>query len=215
MRDPETIDWYFDFISPFSYLQFETLKHHLSQRPDLNIQLKPVLFAALLKHHSHKGPAEIQSKRLVTYRYCQWYASCHGIAFRLPAAHPFNPLPFLRLAIARECDTAVIARLFRFIWVESANNLEFSSTGAISRVAGFECVEEEINDAAVKQKLRLYTDEAISRGVFGVPTIAIDEMLFWGLDMTDMALDYLDHPAKFNEKEYARISSLPIAKARD
>lgn len=214
MRDPVAIDWYFDYISPFSYLQFKTLEHHLSQRPDLKIRFKPVLFAALLKHNSHKGPAEIPSKRLTTYRYCQWYANRYGIAFRLPAAHPFNPLPFLRLTIARECDAAVISRLFRYIWIESADDLEFYSTAAISRVAGYESIEDEIYDASVKRKLRSNTDEAISHGVFGVPTIAIGEMLFWGLDMTDMALDYLDHPAKFNEKEYVRISALPIAKAR-
>lgn len=75
MRDPVAIDWYFDFISPFAYLQFYALEHHLSQRPDLKIHFKPVLFAALLKHNSHKGPAEIPSKRLATYRYCQWYAN--------------------------------------------------------------------------------------------------------------------------------------------
>ena len=173
-----------------------------------------MLFAALLKHNSHKGPAEIPSKRLVTYRYCQWYANRHGIAFRLPAAHPFNPLPFLRLAIARECDTAVISRLFHYIWVESADDFEFYSTAAISRISGYEHVENEIADSDVKQTLRSYTDEAISRGVFGVPTIAIGEMLFWGLDMTEMALDYLDHPEKFDEEQYMRISALPIAKAR-
>jgi 2-hydroxychromene-2-carboxylate isomerase len=214
MQDQAAIDWYFDFISPFSYFQFKALEHHLSQRPNLKIRFKPVLFAALLKHNSHKGPAEIPSKRLTTYRYCQWYANRHGIAFRLPAAHPFNPLPFLRLTIARECDAGVISQLFQYIWVESAEDPEFYSTTAISRVTGFEHTVDKIDDDSVKQKLRSFTDEAIARGVYGVPTIAIGEMLFWGLDMTDMALDYLDHPAKFSEEEYLRISALPIAQAR-
>ena len=82
-------DWYFDFLSPFSYLQlvqFDRLP------PDLEITYRPVLFAGLLGHWEHKGPAEIPAKRVHTYRWCHWYAARHGIPFRMPPAHPFNPL---------------------------------------------------------------------------------------------------------------------------
>ena len=61
---------------------------------------KPVLFAGLLEHWGQKGPAEVPVKRRWTYRWCTWWARELGIPFRFPAAHPFNPLPHLRLALA-------------------------------------------------------------------------------------------------------------------
>jgi 2-hydroxychromene-2-carboxylate isomerase len=90
-------DWYFDFISPFAYLQsakMEELSRHATITP------RPVLFAALLDHHGQLGPAEIEPKRTFIFRQALWLAQRHGIPMKLPPFHPFNPLPPLRLAIA-------------------------------------------------------------------------------------------------------------------
>ena len=62
--------------------------------------------------------------------------------------------------------------------------------------------------------LRTGTQEAAERGVFGVPTFAIGDELFWGLDSTDLVVDYLNDPTLLSTGEYARISDLPIAQAR-
>src|SRR5262245_37155293 len=92
---PGRIDWYFDFVSPFSYICL----HRLGEI-GMPVALKPILFVGLLQHWGQKGPAEIPVKRKWTYRWCVWWARELGIPFRFPAAHPFNPLPYLRLAIA-------------------------------------------------------------------------------------------------------------------
>ena len=94
-------DWYFDFVSPFSYLQCEQLP---TLERSIRIRYRPVLFAALLAAHGHKGPAEIASKRRFTYRFVVWQAAKLGIALKFPAAHPFNPLALLRLAGRFICD---------------------------------------------------------------------------------------------------------------
>ena len=88
-------DWYFDFISPFAYLQWMVLRR---DHADLDINPKPLLFAGLLKHWGQLGPAELPGKRVHTYRLVLWQARQMGIALRFPPAHPFNPLPALRLA---------------------------------------------------------------------------------------------------------------------
>jgi 2-hydroxychromene-2-carboxylate isomerase len=88
-------EWYFDFVSPFSYLQCEQLP---ALEKKLRIHYRPVLFAGLLKVHGHKGPAEIPAKRRFTYRYPSGEARALGVPFKFPAVHPFNPLPLLRLA---------------------------------------------------------------------------------------------------------------------
>src|SRR5262249_12375580 len=89
----ETI-WYFDVISPFSYLAMGGIEE-LAKR--VQIVYRPVLFAALLERWKHLGPAEIPSKRIHTYRLCTFEAQRRGIVFRFPTHHPFNPLKPLRL----------------------------------------------------------------------------------------------------------------------
>src|SRR5512140_814345 len=105
--------WYFDFISPYSYLQFEAYPELMQQA-----ELRPVLFAGLLNHWGGKGPAGIPAKRLQTYRFTYWQAGQHGIIMNYPPAHPFNSIPVLRLAVALDNDYDAIRTIFEFIWKE-------------------------------------------------------------------------------------------------
>ncbi|HEX5864057.1 MAG TPA: DsbA family protein, partial [Casimicrobiaceae bacterium] len=106
-------DWYFDFVSPFSYLQCEQLP---ALERSLRVRYRPVLFAGLLKANEHRGPAEIPAKRRFTYRFVVWQARQLGIPLKFPAEHPFNPLPLLRLAIAADSEPEAVRRIFRFVW---------------------------------------------------------------------------------------------------
>ena len=81
---PGAATWYFDVISPFSYLALGEVEQ-LAER--MNVLYRPILFAALLQHWSHLGPAEIPPKRLHTYRLCVFEAARRGIAFRCLAAN--------------------------------------------------------------------------------------------------------------------------------
>ena len=205
-------DWYFDFISPFSYLQCEQLP---TLERSIRIRYRPVLFAALLAAHGHKGPAEIVSKRRFTYRFVVWQAAKLGIPLKFPAAHPFNPLSLLRLAIVADCEPSAVRRIFRFVWrdgrlgdlpIEWAElTSELDIPDAASRIASSE----------VKDALKKNTDEAIARGVFGVPTLAIGDELFWGVDATAMAADYVAQGCTFTDAEMTRVASLPAGVQRD
>jgi hypothetical protein len=66
----------------------------------------------------------------------------------------------------------------------------------------------------VKDILRANTEAALARGVYGVPTFAIDDELFWGDDVTDMFLDYLADPALFESGDLSRLRDLPVAAQR-
>ena len=204
-------DWYFDFLSPFSYLQlarFDRLP------PDLAITCRPILFAGLLGHWKHRGPAEIPAKRLQTYRWCHWYAARHGIPFRMPPAHPFNPLRPLRLAVARGAERALVRTVFDAVWAEGRDLSRDEEWQALTARLGIADADALIAAAPVKDALRQGTEEAAKRGVYGVPTFAVGGELFWGLDATDLMLDYLNDPAMLETGEYARIAALPIAQAR-
>jgi 2-hydroxychromene-2-carboxylate isomerase len=205
-------DWYFDFISPFAYLASERLA---TLAPAIRVRYRPVLFAGLLAANGQKGPAEIPSKRVFTYRFVVWQAAKLGIPIKFPHEHPFNPLPLLRLAIACDCAPEAVHRIFRFVWRDGRLPDLPIEWAELAHDLGVDDAHARIADPQVKEALRRNTDEAIARGVFGVPTLAIGDALFWGLDATEMARDYALAGSRFVDPEYARVSSLPEGVQRD
>ncbi len=202
-------DWYFDFISPYSYfalLRFDELGNNLG------IRYRPVLLAGLLKHWGHKGPAEIPAKRKWTYRACTWWAVRHGIPFRFPVAHPFNPLPYLRLSIAANNSPAAVKAIFEALWTTGADPADEKIVIGLARRMRIEM--SRLADADVKDALRTETEQAAARGVFGVPTMIIDEELFWGEDAMDFAKAYVSNPAIVATDEMRRVSDLPVGASR-
>ena len=186
---------YYDVISPFAYLMHARLRQEPLPVP---VRAKPLLFAGLLKAHAHKGPAEIARKRVFTYEFCTWWAAEHGIAFRMPARHPFNPLRYLRLIAAADDDAALVERIFTLLFSTGADPddpalFESLLTSPVLRAAA-----QRIDSDAVKARIRANTDEALAQGVFGVPTLLIGKQLFWGVDALPMARSYLRNDAIFS-----------------
>ena len=204
-------DWYFDFISPFAYLQSELLD---GLPKALEIDYRPVLFAGLLNHWGHKGPAEMPGKRIYTFRYCRWWAEKHGIPFIMPPAHPFNPLGVLRLAIAAGNAPEAVHGIFRFIWRQGRAVDSEQAWAALVESLGLEDAAARITAPEVKDALRANGEEAIAAGVFGVPSFVLDGHIFWGVEATDMLRDYLADPGMFDAGEMARISNLPAGVQR-
>jgi len=198
------IDWYFDFISPFSYLQGELL-HTLPA--EVEIRYKPVLFAGLLNHWDNKGPAEIAPKRTWTFEHCAWLACKHGIPMTMPPHHPFNPLPLLRLAIALGSSPEVVQRLFRWVWREGRVPTDEIYWQALLKE--FDATPEMLDAPGVKQQLRANGEAAIAAGVFGVPTAVVDNRCFWGLDSTDMLIAWLRDDPFFSSDQLRQAQQLP------
>jgi 2-hydroxychromene-2-carboxylate isomerase len=186
------ITFYLDFISPYAYLAFEKMPLALMGH-SVSVTYKPVLFAGLLKHYGQLGPAEIAPKRDWTYRQVLWQAHEQGVALDLPAAHPFNPLGLLRLALA--CDQQglpnryVCETIFRHAWVGGADAADATRLQALT--AQLKPVDDPAGDA-VKARLKAHTADAVAQGVFGVPSMLVDDKLFWGLDALPMLRAYLD-----------------------
>ena len=180
------ITFYLDFISPFAYLAFEHLPVAL-KGISYSVTHRPVLFGAILKHHGQLGPAEIAPKRDWTYRHVLWLAHSLGVPLQMPASHPFNPLGLLRLAVACDGDGTpnryVCETLLRHVWCGGA---EASDAARLQRVTEYLSPKRAASSDEVKAQLKANTDEAIARGVFGVPTFEVDGKLFWGVDALPM-----------------------------
>ncbi|MCM8597795.1 MAG: 2-hydroxychromene-2-carboxylate isomerase [Candidatus Accumulibacter sp.] len=207
-QDMQQLDWYFDFISPYAYLGLM----RLGELPDVAITYRPVLFAGLLNHWEQKGPAEIPPKRAWTYRSCTWTASRQGIRFRFPAAHPFNSLPYLRLAIAAGSTADAVHRIFEALWTTAADPADPSLIVELARSLAVD--PADVSRQQFKDTLRSATEQAIARGVFGVPTLDVGGELFWGADATDFARAYLADPAILTTAEMQRVAKLPIGVSR-
>jgi 2-hydroxychromene-2-carboxylate isomerase len=203
--------WYFDFISPFSYLHVKLFDRIAVP---LEIEPVPVLFAGLLKSAGQKGPAEIPAKRVQTYRYCTWLARHEGIAMRFPPRHPFNPLFALRLAIVRGPTLDVVHTIFDTIWKEGRDPEEPQTQAFLAERLGVEDAATATAAPEVKAKLQENTAAAVARGLYGVPTFDVGGELFWGADSLGMMNEFLRDPRYFEEAEMARVSTLPVGIAR-
>ncbi|MFT4571284.1 MAG: 2-hydroxychromene-2-carboxylate isomerase [Hyphomicrobiaceae bacterium] len=204
-------DWYIDVLSPYPYLQLALFDQFPA---DLVVRAKPVLFAGLLGHWGSKGPAEIPAKRSQTYRYCHWLAAKRGITFKVPPRHPFNPLALLRMTIALGSELEVVRAVFEHVWGAGRDGEDPAVLSKLADQLGLSNWQQRIGDPAVKHQLKANTEEAIGRGVFGVPSFVVDGEVFWGEDSTPMMLDFLEDPALFSRGEMARLADLPIATQR-
>lgn len=206
------IPWYFDVISPFAYLQLEWL---LRERPEIALDPRPVVLGAVLSHHGQLGPAEIRGKREFTYRYVLWRGDELGIPVRFPPRHPFNPLAALRLIIAAGCGTTVVQRVFRHIWAQGHGAETAAELEPLARDLGIEDIAAEIARPEVKNRLKASTEEALTAGIFGVPTLLIHGQPFFGQDATTFALAAHSCPELLQQGEYARLSAIPVGVRRD
>jgi 2-hydroxychromene-2-carboxylate isomerase len=188
------VTFWFDPLSPYAALAFERLPAALAGCSCV-VDYRPVLLAGLLKHWGQLGPAEIAPKRDWTYRQVAWRARVQGSALQLPAAHPFNPLPLLRLLVAcgmdgrpnrRQCE-----RVLEHVWHGGSAADDPARLVALTAALA---PPRDPRSEAVKQALRSHTDAAVARGVFGVPTLelppapgATAPRLFFGDDALEMA----------------------------
>jgi len=203
--------WYFDVISPFSYLQFLRLGE-VADRCDLS--LKPVLFAGLLNANGQKGPAEIASKRLFTYRMVTWMAATRGVPFTFPDAHPFNPLRALRLCVALGSTPDAVGKIFHAIWGEGHLPDNDAGWRAIQEIAGVSDGDALIADRAVKRQLIDNGEQALRENVFGVPTFTAAGEVFWGDDALGFFSDWLDDPGVLETPGMKKLNDLPSSATR-
>lgn len=192
----QVIRFYFDYISPNAYLAWTQLPA-LVERNGCVVEPVPVLFAGLLEAHRQLGPAEVPPKMRWMWKNIVRKAAVIGVPLNAPAFHPFNPLLALRvssLPLQPDEKLKLIDALLGAVWVRGMHVAEPAVVEQVANEAGLDgaALIAQASQPDCKAQLRKQTDQAIADGVFGVPTIAVGNELFWGYDDLPFLQRFLD-----------------------
>ena len=180
------IPFYFDFVSPYSWLALMQAPA-FAREHDVAWKLRPVVYAKLLETFELVGPAETDAKRRYTFFDVVRCARDLGLKCSGPPAHPFRSLEALRTAVLFRRDPRALDLCVAIAdagWGQGQDLTRLDVLEGVVEGAGLDAgdLERRTRDAAVKDELRRLTDEAVSLGVFGVPTFVCGSELFWGHD---------------------------------
>ncbi len=180
------VEFFFDYGSPFSYLA-DTQLAPLAQRTGATVVYRPMLLGAVLKETGNASPMAVPAKGRYMGMELQRWAKRYGVPFAANRFFPINTMRLMRAAVAAQqadCFAEYHRAIYPAFWVESVNLGEQDVIRSVLGKAGLDAdlILARIEEPNVKEQLRLDTDEAVRRGVFGAPTFFVGEEMFWGND---------------------------------
>ena len=182
----QQVEFFFDYGSPFSYLA-DTQLAALERRTGATVVYRPMLLGAVLKETGNASPITVPAKgRYMGVELHRW-ARRYGVPFAANKFFPINTMRLMRGAVAAqhaECFAEYHRVIYPAFWVDGANLGEPEVIRAVLDKAGLKAdlILARIEEPDVKEQLRLNTEEAVRRGVFGAPTFFVGEEMFWGND---------------------------------
>lgn len=193
------IDFYFDFLSPYSYVAWTWVR---SSHYEFNYL--PVSVPNIIAHYKTLGPAQIAPKRNYLFKDLLRVTKMNNIPFTTPLHLPFNSLYALRLSlknVAQEFQKEVIDAIFRGGWEYGLDIGNDEVLKEILKEKNLPIIDlfSRMEDKSSRFELKKNIEDALNRSVFGVPSFLVDEEMFWGndsikyLEMYLAQLDPLDH----------------------
>lgn len=182
------LEFWFDFGSPNSYFAYKVLPE-VEQRLGVKFSLKPALLGGIFKATGNQSPffayANIPAKMDYTRREIMRFVRHHGLLdFNMNPHFPVNTLAAMRGAMAAQMAGPYIACLMKAMWEDGKKADDPEVLFAALADAGLDAAyyREKVADGEVKAALMAATQEAIDRGMFGVPTFFVGEEMFFGKD---------------------------------
>ena len=194
----KTIDFYFDFSSPYGYLASKRVDA-VALKHGAEVNWRPFLLGAVFKLTGATPLTVVPIKG--DYAQHDWERSArrYGVPFRLPVQFPFGTVTACRAFYhVRQTDPAGAVRLaqalFHAAFGEGRDICPVEAVGAVAEASGFDAEDilTGIQSAAVKDLLKTEVEHAIGRGVFGSPFVMVDGEGFWGDDRLDEVAEWLD-----------------------
>ena len=183
------IDFYFDFISPYSYIAHQKIK----SIKNINFNYKPILLGGLHNLQGITAPAFIKAKLKHMISDCDLIAKKNKTNFIWNSKFPINSLNIMRgyLFIDNEVKALYLNQMFDANWND---NLDTSNEEAL-RIILEKCkinskdFFDGIKEPKIKDELKTVTQAAHDREIFGAPTFVVNNKIFWGQDRLEFALD--------------------------
>jgi 2-hydroxychromene-2-carboxylate isomerase len=192
----EHLDFWFDFHSPWCYLSCHRIGA-LARRHGLALNWRPVHLPRLLQtvYDGHPPPEMNPAFKRWYFQDLADWAALQGLPFNWHPGFPLRPARALRSAFqvaagpeTRDRIEAFVQRVMRGYWVDGANIEDFAVLAEFATEAELDGarVVESAQQPAAKDALAANLDEAIAAGVFGVPTVALGEKLYFGNDRLEL-----------------------------
>ena len=174
-----TIEFFFDVASPYSYLAATQIEA-VGGRAGVAVHWRPFLLGGVFRATGNQPPVSVAQRRPYLLRDLARWADRYGVPFVFPDFFPINSLVPMR-ALAALSDVALPSaarRLFDAHWVAGYDP---SDVPKLTALLGEHSVARA-SDPEVKARLRANTEEAVSRGAFGAPTMFVGDEMFFGND---------------------------------
>ena len=186
------LEFYFDFISPYSFLAHKQIRK-IENKEGIKIIYKPVLLGGLHNLHGIKAPAFIPAKAKHMVRDCKLIAEKNNIRFKFNSYFPIRSLNLMRGVLVAEEDNVkkyYIDNIFNTIWQDGLNmNDEIVIQKILQNLnINPKTFSLRTTSSLIKDLLRKKTNEAYEKGVFGAPTFIVNNKIFWGQDRIEFAL---------------------------
>ncbi len=186
----KSIDFYFDFISPYSYIAHKQIIK-LNKRNNFNY--KPILLGGLHNLGGITAPAFNERKMKNMKNDCLLISEKNNIPFKWNEKFPINSLYLMRgfLFIDENKKEKFIDCCFDAYWKD---NIDISKEENLKKILS-QCeidqkkFNEGIKEIKIKNKLKDLTSLAFNNDVFGAPTFVVNNKLFWGQDRLNYALE--------------------------
>ena len=188
----KSIDFYFDFISPYSYLGYKKL-NLLNQNNQININYKPILLGGLHNLSGITAPAFNERKMKNMKNDCELIAKKNDIEFKWNTKFPINSLYLMRgyLIIKDDLKKKYFDVCFDAYWKNNIDIADEKNTDSILETVGQDKIEfiDGIKETKTKEELKRVTKNAFEIDIFGAPTFVVNNKIFWGQDRLNYAID--------------------------
>jgi 2-hydroxychromene-2-carboxylate isomerase len=188
----KSIDFYFDFISPYSFLAHKRIKK-IEKAENIKFTYKPILLGGLHNLIGITAPAFINSKAKFMFRDCKMVSKKFNIKFKFNPLFPINSLNLMRglLSVKNGLKNTYIDFFFDAYWQDALNlNEEKIIFNILKKIKiNKRNFLKNINDQKIKDKLKQLTQYAYEKDIFGAPTFVVNKKIFWGQDRLNFALE--------------------------
>ena len=189
----KSFDFYFDFISPYSFLAHKEIKK-IENKNSLKINYKPILLGGLHNLHGIKAPAFIPAKAKHMIRDCKLIAEKNKIKFKFNSYFPIRSLNLMRGVLVAEEDnfkSYYIETIFNAIWRDGLNLNDETIIQKILKNLNVNPKTFFLRSvsSSIKDSLKKRTNEAYEKGIFGAPSFVSNNKIFWGQDRIEFVLD--------------------------